>query len=84
MMRGLKKDRVNKFKYYLRLCDKCGEFFESQTKLRRLCPNCKAESNREKVEKSLVARGIIKITMEVKTNELNESNSNNRELCNGE
>lgn len=75
-MRGLKKDRVNKFKYYLRLCEDCDEFFQSQTKLRRLCPKCKTESNKSKAQKSLEARGI-KITAEVKINELDELNCNN-------
>lgn len=57
-MRGLKKDRTNKFDYYLRVCKKCGEVFKSPTKKCRLCEICKQASNISKINNSLKARGI--------------------------
>jgi len=56
MMRGLKVDNVKRFKYYIRICKTCDGFFQAQTKLTRLCPSCKKESNKNKAQISLNSR----------------------------
>lgn len=60
MIKGEKKSKYNnRFKYYLRFCDRCGALFKARTKGTRFCDECKEEINREKIKKSLSARGII-------------------------
>jgi len=63
--------KYNKFEYYLRLCDGCGEFFKAPTKKCKLCPICKKKSNAEKIMKSLKSRGI-KVNIKIKVSEVED------------
>ncbi len=65
----------NKFKYYLRQCDVCDEFFNAPAKKCRLCPICKKKSNLNKIMKSLKARGIKDINIKIKITELEDGHS---------
>ena len=76
------QQKVHKFKFYLRQCNRCNEIFEAPTKKCRICDLCKPLVNKEKVERSLIARGIIikikTMGVEYDNNKLDSKLINNR------
>jgi uncharacterized paraquat-inducible protein A len=63
--------KYHRFKSYLRICYRCDNFFDADTKRSHYCQKCKTEIKQEKIDKSLLARGIIRKTKEVIINEFN-------------
>lgn len=58
MLRGLKRDRYNHFKYYVRQCKDCSELFKADGKKCKYCNNCKMKRTEIKIVNSLKARGF--------------------------
>jgi hypothetical protein len=56
--------KYRRFKIYIRPCRRCEElgkedfYFETENQLSRFCPTCKEIIIKEKIEKSLKARGL--------------------------
>ena len=75
-MIGLKQERNNRFKHYLRWCCVCGELFKAfahhnKRPKTKLCPECKVIVNKNRLAKIMVTKNRLK---EIREHELTESN----------
>jgi tRNA(Ile2) C34 agmatinyltransferase TiaS len=55
-MINIKRNRTNRFEYYIRQCDLCNKFFKSSTKKRSYCDKCKMKINKMKIKNSIKKR----------------------------
>lgn len=56
MIQIQQEERYKHFKVYVRICNRCEEYFEAETKLTRICEKCRPIVNKEKIQNRLIKK----------------------------